>query len=170
MLNNFGPDAYNRIVGQINTLAGQLGIQPEVLTQYVNETAHFPMNLQELENWGNTPDPVYGVRRRQPNGTWTPLMPGPTPGTGGPNDPGFRHVINNSVDKLERFLQVDQTGNVFGGSWDPAYNAAHPELAGQSGFQTAQSGLVQQSASRSAQGRPMDARNFVAPSRNGGGM
>lgn len=173
-LNDFGDAAYARAEQAIRDFAGRLGIQPEVITQYVNATAHLPQNLDELRAWGRTPNPNYpAFTPMNPDGTWNVLRPGDTPGTMGAKDPGFRHVITNEVDKLQRFLTVNPDGTLFAGSWDPAYNAAHPELqrfanaydqmaAGATApaggaTQTAQGGMT-----RSTQG--FDSNNYVGPS------
>lgn len=152
-MNDFGDAAVARVEQQATALANRLGIQPEIIIQYFNDTAHFPQTLDELNRWGSTPDPIYHFVRRQPNGVWTPLMQGDTPGTGGAKDPGFKHIIANEVGKVQRFQQVDQNGNVFGGSWDPAYNAAHPNQPSDA--------TQQLMGSRSATG--FDPNNYVAP-------
>lgn len=146
------PGAYERIKQQADDLARRLGVQKEVIYGFFNSTAHFPQTIGELEAWGNDPtNNQYNTRRRQPNGVWTPIVPGDTPGTLGAKDPGFRHVITNAEDSdIQRFQQVDPSGNVFGGSWDPAYNRAHPELAGKSGYQTATASLASGGGMRQA--------------------
>lgn len=60
-------------------LANQLGIPREALFGFVNDHGRLPRDLGELNDWGNTPDQSYGLRRRQPDGSWTPIMPGPNP-------------------------------------------------------------------------------------------
>lgn len=167
VLNDFGPEAYARVTQQATDLANKIGIQPEIIIQFFNDTAHFPQTLDELNRWGDTPDKEYGFRRRQPNGVWTPIYQGVTPGKD-ENDPGFKHRITNEVGRIQRFQQVDPSGNVWGGSFDPAYNAAHPELAGRTGFQTATTGLGQgPKMGLASQG--MDQGNYVAPAPSGGG-
>lgn len=130
------PGAAERLKAQADQLAHQIGVPNEIIYAYFNRYAHFPQSIAELEAFGNEVDPTYGVRRRSESGAWTPIMPGVTPGKS-PTDPGFKHVITNNVDsQIEAFQQVNADGSLFGGSWSPEYNAAHPELAGQSGFGT----------------------------------
>lgn len=170
-LNDFGPEAYQRAVAQMDALAARLGIQKEIIYQYFNDTAHLPQSIAELEAWGNKPNSNYpAVTPRSPGGGWNVLRPGDTPGTMGAADPGFRHVITNEVDKPQRFQQVDEHGNIFGGSWDPQYNQQHPELAGRPAFDPSQgqtqsnAPAVQRSASSGAFGDP---ENYVG--QEGGG-
>ncbi len=133
VLNDLGPEAYARVVAQLDAFAARLGIQKEIIRQYWNDTGHLPQTLGELQAWGAKPDREYGQIRRDPTtGAWTPLATGPTPGKTPEERGGFPHFITNQVGEAQRFQQVDPNGNIFGGSWDPAYNAAHPELANQS--------------------------------------
>ncbi len=140
VLNDFGQAAYDRVRAQAEELARRLNVQKEVIFGFFNETGHFPTSIGELEAWGNKPDPKYGFRRRQSDGSWVPLMQGMrTPGKTDQDVGGFAgHYLNNAEDSdIQRFQQVDANGNVFGGSWDPAVNAQHPEWAGKTGTDTA---------------------------------
>jgi len=91
-------------------LAKQLGIQKEVIFGFVNDHGRLPGNIGELEAWGNTPDRIYGVRRRQPNGAWTPITPGPTPGLSPEARAGWaNHNITNAEDsELYPWLMTTQ--------------------------------------------------------------
>ena len=129
VVNDF-PGAYERIRAQAEQLAAAINVPKEVIFGYFNATAHFPQTIAELVNWGNQVDPKYGVSRRDPaTGAWHPIMPGvnPDPRLTAQDRGGFPHMITNAEDAdIQRFQQVDASGNVFGGSWDPNYNAAHP--------------------------------------------
>jgi hypothetical protein len=173
------PGAYERVRSQAEALAAQLGIQKEAIFGYFNETGHFPQTLGELEAWGNRMT-KYGVSRRDPaTGAWRPIMPGvnPDPRLSALDRGGFPHNITNAEDAdIQRFQQVDPSGNVWGGSWDPAYNQANAaRLAGTTGFRTAQAGLAPPATSaRGAAGtmsaesaRTMDQNNYVGPAPNG---
>lgn len=157
VVNDF-PGLYEQIKTNADALAARLGLQKEVIYGFFNETGHFPQTIQELVNWGNQ-QTKYGVSRRDPTtGAWTPIMPGvnPDPRLTALDRGGFSHRITNAEDSdIERFQQVDPRGMMFQGSWDPAYNAAHPNQTGQSALtQTTQ-------GTRSAQGT--DANNYTGP-------
>jgi len=129
VLNDFGEAGYTRVKNQLDAFAAQLGIQKEVIYGFFNETGHLPQTLGELEAWGNKVT-KYGVARRdQGTGGWSPIMPGvnPDPRLTAQDRGGFAHNITNAEDSdVQRFQTVDPSGNIWGGSWDPAYNAAHP--------------------------------------------
>jgi hypothetical protein len=172
------PGAYERLTAAADALAAKLGVDRSVIYGYFNKTAHFPTSIEELNTFGNKVDPTYGVRRRQDNGNWTSIMPGVTPGKS-PTDPGFSHRIANAEDsQIERFQQVNADGTLFGGSWDAAVNAQHPEWNGQNGFQT--SGALATALTRGAQegsqaqqfskARSFDGSNYVAPNPSGTGF
>lgn len=168
------PGAYERANDRITDFARQLGIDRGVIVQYVNDKAHLPQTLDELRAWGRTPNKNYpAFTPLNPDGSWNVLRPGDTPGTLGAKDPGFRHVITNNVDQLEQFLDVDPSGDIWGGSWDPAYNAAHA-ASGQNGGvgpgNAVSGNTMRGSASTfSAQARSFDPNNYVAPAPSGGG-
>lgn len=113
------------------------------------------------------PDREYGqIRYDQATGQWHPLGTGPTPGKTDLERGGFPHFINNNVGDAQRFQQVDAQGNIFGGSWDPAYNAAHFDAQGRPIGGTVALGddpnaRQQIMGGRSAQG--FDPNNYVAP-------
>src|SRR4030095_2956847 len=166
VLNDFGPEAYARVVAQLDAFAARLGIPKEIIRQYWNDTAHLPQTLGALDAWGARRDREYGQSPRDPTtGAWTPLATGPTPGLTPEQRGGFPHFITNQVGEAQRFQQVDEQGNIFGGSFDPAYNAAHPELAGQSAAQTtlgatgrsAQGGATAQAMGNPYAGTPQEA-------------
>jgi hypothetical protein len=143
-----GEAAYQRVVAQLDAFAAKLGIPREIIRQYWSDTAHLPQSLDELKAWGLKPDREYGqVRYDQATGRWTPLGTGPTPGKTAEERGGFPHFITNNVGDAQRFQQVDPQGNIFGGSWDPAANAAHPEWAGRSAAAGMDRGPTQRSAS-----------------------
>lgn len=133
-LNDFGDAGVARVEKVLQDFAAKLGVDKEYAYAYFNHTGHLPQTLQEFQTFLNDPsnNPYNFARRDAATGALRGyLHPGDTPGTLGAKDPGFRHVITNAEDTaVQRFQQVDASGNIFGGSWDPAYNAAHPELAG----------------------------------------
>src|SRR5690242_473538 len=178
VVNDF-PGLYERIKTAADQLAARIGVQKEVIYGYFNDTGHFPQTLDELTTWGNKVDPKYGVSRRDPQtGAWHPIMPGvnPDPRLTSQDRGGFPHNITNAEDSdIQRFQQVDPRGVIFGGSWDPNYNAAHPELAGKTGFDAVPTGsttepkqsnapAMQKTASSGAFGDP---QNYVG--QEGGG-
>jgi hypothetical protein len=65
VLNDYGDAGVYRVEQAAQQLATQLGIQKEVIYGFFNDNGRFPGSLQELETWGNTPDRIYGIRRRQ---------------------------------------------------------------------------------------------------------
>lgn len=175
-LNDFGDAAVYRVEQAAQKIAADLGVQKEVIYGFFNDTAHFPQTLDELNAWGNRPT-KYGVSRRDPQtGAWHPIMPGvnPDPRLTALDRGGFPHNITNAEDsRIERFQQVNPDGTVFGGSHDPAYNAAHPEIAryanayeqlaaGAGAAPGNDPNARQQLMGRSAQG--FDQNNYVAPS------
>lgn len=130
VLNDFGDEGYARVVAQLDAFAAALGIPKEIIRQYWSDTAHLPQTLDELKAWGLKPDREYGqIRYDAATGRWMPLGTGPTPGKTDQERGGFPHFITNNVGEAQRFQQVDASGNIFAGSWDPAYNAAHPVTA-----------------------------------------
>jgi hypothetical protein len=176
-LNDFGDAAVARVEQQAQQIARLWNVPKEAIYGYFNETAHFPQTTDELAQWGNQPT-KYGVSRRDPaTGAWHPIMPGvnPDPRLSALDRGGFAHNITNAEDsQIQRFQQVDQGGSVFGGSWNQALNAQHPEWAGKTGIETllgsgggqpaptGDAGLKQQiQGGRSAQG--FDPNNYVAP-------
>lgn len=61
-------------------LAAQLRIQKEVIYGFVRNKGRLPSNIGELEAWGNDPsNNAYGIRRRDEQGGWHPIVPGPNP-------------------------------------------------------------------------------------------
>lgn len=147
VLNDFGEAAYQKVVQQLDAFAARLGIPKEIIRQYWSDTAHLPQTLDELKAWGMKPDREYGqIRYDQATGQWHPLGTGPTPGKTDQERGGFPHFINNNVGDAQRFQQVDASGNIFGGSWDPAFNAAHFDAQGRP-IGGAPAGGVQRSAS-----------------------
>src|SRR5262245_24537203 len=191
------PGLYERITAYATQLAQQLNVPKEAVFGYFNETAHFPQSPQELADWGNQTTKYGVSRRDPATGAWRPIMPGvnPDPRLSQLDRGGFPHQITNAEDsQIERFQQVGQNGLPFGGSWDNRYNLAHPELAGKSGFDTpigqglgfgtAPPGAQTQQAAggarsaaggerqqlmgtMSAQARPFDQNNYVAPNPGG---
>lgn len=140
VLNDFGDAGVARVEQVLQAFAGKLGVDKEYVYAFFNHTGHLPQTLDEFQTFLNDPNNnPYHVQRRDPNtGALTAIRPGVTPGKSA-TDPGFNHRITNAEDSaVERFQQVDPNGNIWGGSFDPAYNAAHPELAGRSGSDTAQ--------------------------------
>lgn len=165
VLNDFGDAGYQRVTAQLDAFAARLGIPREIIRQYWSDTAHLPQTLDELKAWGMKPDREYGqVRYDQATGQWHPLGTGPTPGKTDQERGGFPHFITNNVSDAQRFQQVDAQGNIFGGSWDPAYNAAHPELAGRPAAALGDDPNARQHAMGQAFTPGQD---YVAPSGNG---
>jgi len=102
------PGAYERIRARADQLAAQLGIQREVLYGFFNDHARFPANLGELEQWGSTPDRIYGIVRRDPTtGAWRPIMPGTNPmyrpGGDPETDRRFSQITNAEDADIQRF-------------------------------------------------------------------
>jgi hypothetical protein len=133
-LNDFGDAGVARVQAILDKHAADSNTPKEAWYAYFNETGHLPQTLGEFVTFLNKVT-KYGVARRdQGTGAITPIMPGvnPDPRLTPQDRGGFSHNITNAEDsQVQRFQQVDPSGNIFGGSWDPAYNAAHPELAGQ---------------------------------------
>jgi hypothetical protein len=169
VLNDFGDAGYARVTQQLDAFAAKLGIPKEIIRQYWSDTAHLPQTLDELKAWGMKPDREYGqVRYDQATGRWNPLGQGPTPGKTDLERGGFPHFINNNVGDAQRFQQVDASGNIFGGSWDAAYNQAHFDaqgrpIGGAPALGDDPNARQQIQGGRSAQGRAFDPNNYVAP-------
>ncbi len=94
---------------EIKALAGALRIDPAAIRGYSNlEQGKLPQSIQSLEDFGNNPNNnAYGIRRRQANGAWTPIRPGPNPnaaaGTPYPN-------ISNCEDTCNTYPFPDPVG------------------------------------------------------------
>ncbi len=162
-LNDFGDTGVWRVEQQGRELAAKIGVPHEVLFGYFNSTGHWPMSIAELEAWGNTPDRIYGIRRRTDDGVWHPITQGmQTPGKSDQDRAGFMgangetgHIIHNAEDSaIQRFQTVDDQGNVWGGSWNPQANQAHPEWTGKTGMQLASAALGQGPTVRTAATNP----------------